>query len=111
MLQYIGALVALIHLIFGTAMFSSLLYLGNGDAIPMILLFVAAAVISRVILQFEIGGMMPNDEERGIWRGIMQPLMREHASKGEGEGKGNSDGEGLRHSKNITQVAVRMTTV
>lgn len=87
-LQYIGALAALIHLIFGTAMFSSLLYIGNGDAIPIVLRFMAAAIVSRVILQFEIGGMIRVGEDRAVWNGIVQPLIG-HG----GEGRGEEEGE------------------
>ena len=78
-LQYIGALTALVHLVFGTAMFSSLLYIGNGDAIPLIMRFIVSAVICRVILQFEIGGMIRVGEERSVYRGIVQPLLHELA--------------------------------
>jgi hypothetical protein len=89
MLQYIGALAALVHLIFGTAMFSSLLYVGNADAIPIILRFMVAAIISRVILQFEIGGMIKVGEERVVWSGIVQPQIHggERADGDDGEGE------------------------
>lgn len=103
MLQYIGALVALVHLIFGTAMFSSLLYLGAGDAISTILLFVASAVVSRVILQFEIGGMIRPDGTHLVYKGVVQPLMPKDASKEKGKGEGL---EGVRDSKNVTEIAV-----
>jgi hypothetical protein len=76
-LQYIGALAALVHLIFGTAMFSSLLYIGNTDAIPVILQFVASAVVCRIVLQFEIGGMIRLGEERVAWKGIVQPTVHQ----------------------------------
>jgi hypothetical protein len=75
MLQYIGALAALVHLIFGTAMFSSLLYIGNADVIPIISRFMAAAIVSQVILQFEIVGVIKMSEEQGVWSGIMQPPL------------------------------------
>jgi hypothetical protein len=79
-LQYIGALTALVHLVFGTAMFSSLLYIGNGDAIPLIMRFITSAVVCRVILQFEIGGMIRVGEERAVYRGIVQPLIYDLAT-------------------------------
>ncbi len=101
--QYIGALAALVHLIFGTAMFSSLLYIGNTDAISLILRFAAAAVVCRVVLQFEIGGMIRVGKERDVWRGIVQPLIHHGHSggephvvvEGEDEGKGEPDPNGI----------------
>jgi hypothetical protein len=84
LLQYVGALCALVHLVFGTAMFSSLLYIGNTDAISLIMRFVASAVFSRFILQFEIGGMTRVPEGKGVWNGIVQPgTVRE--TEGEGD--------------------------
>lgn len=99
-LQYTGALAALVHLIFGTAMFSSLLYIGNADAIPLILRFVSAAVVCRVVLQFEIGGMIRLGKERVAWRGIVQPIVHQEA---EGEAEGEVD------PKHMAEVAYRMT--
>ena len=117
-LQYVGALSALAHLIFGTAMFSSLIYIGNADAIPIIQRFMGAAIVSRIILQFEIGGMMRGlrggdgegaENGREVWMGIVQPLM-----DGEGAGaeeEGDEEGEGGYDPKALANVAMRMTRV
>jgi hypothetical protein len=117
-LQYVGALSALAHLIFGTAMFSSLIYIGNADAIPIIQRFMGAAIVSRIVLQFEIGGMMRGlrggdgegaENGREVWMGIVQPLM-----DGEGAGaeeEGDEEGEGGYDPKALANVAMRMTRV
>jgi hypothetical protein len=123
LLQYMGALSALAHLIFGTAMFSSLIYIGNADAIPIIQRFMGAAIVSRIVLQFEIGGMMRGlrggagggghgegaENGREVWRGIVQPLVdgKEAGAEEEGDGEGE---EGY-YSNALANVAMRMTRV
>jgi hypothetical protein len=121
-LQYAGALSALAHLIFGTAMFSSLIYIGNADAIPIIQRFMGAAIVSRIVLQFEIGGMMKGlrggggggrgegaENGREVWRGIVQPLMDGEGAEAEDEGDGEL--EGGYDPKALANVAMRMTRV
>ncbi|KAE9367320.1 hypothetical protein N431DRAFT_428732 [Stipitochalara longipes BDJ] len=70
-LQYTGAFISVCHLVFGTLMFSSLLFIGVGDAVVLILRLIASATVSRIVLQFEIGGMMKIDEKR-VYKGIVQ---------------------------------------
>lgn len=108
--QYLGALAALVHLIFGTAMFSSLLYIGNADAIPLILRFMSAAVVCRVVLQFEIGGMIKLSEEGRIWRGIVQPSIH-HKPGGGSQLDEDWEGEGEVDPKAMAEVAYRMTRI
>lgn len=73
LLQYISALVALFHLMFGTALFSSLLYIGNIASLLVFGSFLAAAIMSRVILHFEISGMIDRERyKHRIFRGVMQ---------------------------------------
>jgi hypothetical protein len=50
-----------------------------------------AAIVSRVILQFEIGGMIKVGEERGVLSGIVQPPM--HGVKGPESENGEGGGE------------------
>jgi hypothetical protein len=84
-LQYVGALTALVHLIFGTAMFSSLLYIGNGDATPLVMKFVASAVICRIMLQFEIGGMIKCGD-KVVKHHIVQPPICDDEAAGDNDG-------------------------
>ena len=69
-LQYTGAFFSLCHLVFGTLLFGSLIFLGVGDAIELVLRLVASATISRIVLQFEVGGMIKVDPRR-VYRGIV----------------------------------------
>ena len=57
-LQYTGALMSMVYLVFGALLFSSLLFLGVGDSIELVLRLMTSATISRIVLQFEIGGMI-----------------------------------------------------
>ncbi|KAG4432179.1 hypothetical protein IFR05_012346 [Cadophora sp. M221] len=73
LLQYFGAIAALLHLVFGTALFSSLLYIGNQGAMSVFGRFGAAAIVSRVILHFEISGMIDQDKiQQRLIKGIVQ---------------------------------------
>ncbi|KAK6507994.1 hypothetical protein TWF481_006413 [Arthrobotrys musiformis] len=71
MLQYLGALLSVLYLVFGTLMFSSLLFIGLGEAVQLIMRLIASAAICRVLVQFEVGGMIQVDERR-VYRGIVQ---------------------------------------
>jgi hypothetical protein len=70
-LQYTGALVSVCHLLFGTLLFSSLLFIGVGDAVILILRFIGSALFCRIVLQFEMGGMIRVVDKR-VYRGIVQ---------------------------------------
>lgn len=70
-LQYTGALLSVCHLMFGTLLFSSLQFIGLGDAVILILRLIGSAVFCRIVLQFEVGGMIKVDAQR-VYRGIVQ---------------------------------------
>ena len=75
LLQYISAIAALFHLMFGTALFSSLLYIGKISSLLVFGSFLAAAIMSRVILHFEISGMIDRERYKHryrVFRGVMQ---------------------------------------
>ncbi|KAK6526130.1 hypothetical protein TWF281_011166 [Arthrobotrys megalospora] len=71
LLQYVGAFMSVLYLVFGTLLFSSLLFIGLSEAVLLILRLVASATICRVLVQFEVGGMIQVDEKR-VYRGIVQ---------------------------------------
>lgn len=72
-LQYTGAFIAVCHLVFGTLLFSSLLFIEVGNAMVLILRLMASAVACRMVLQFEVGGMIKADERR-VYKWIVQPV-------------------------------------
>jgi hypothetical protein len=73
LLQYLSALAALFHLMFGTALFSSLLYIGNIASLTVFGSFLAAAIMSRFILHFEISGMIDQGScKHRVFRGVLQ---------------------------------------
>ena len=71
-LQYIGAFLAMIHLLFGTMVFSSLLLIGVKEAFYLILRFIGSATVCRLLLQFEVGGMIKLGNRRRVYRGVVQ---------------------------------------
>jgi hypothetical protein len=70
-LQYTGAFIAVCHLVFGTLLFSSLQFIGVSDAVTLILRMIASATFCRILLQFEVGGMIRVDDQR-VYKGIVQ---------------------------------------
>lgn len=74
-LQYLGVFASVWHLVFGTLLFSSLLFIGLEEASFLILRFVASAFFCRLLIQFEIGGMIKVEQHR-LYRGIVQPSER-----------------------------------
>ncbi|RDW63315.1 hypothetical protein BP6252_10860 [Coleophoma cylindrospora] len=70
-LQYTGAFVSVCHLMFGTLLFSSLQFIGVGDAVILIMRLIASATFCRIVLQFEMGGLIRVDEKR-VYKGIVQ---------------------------------------
>jgi hypothetical protein len=75
-LQYTGAFTAVCHLVFGTLLFSSLIFVEVGNAVVLILRLIASATACRMILQFEVGGMIKVDERR-VYRWIVQPVKED----------------------------------
>lgn len=75
-LQYVGALIAVCHLVFGTLLFSSVLFVEVSDAVSLVLRLMASATACRLILQFEVGGMI-NVDERRIYKWIVQAPLEE----------------------------------
>ena len=71
-LQYIGAFLAMIHLLFGTMVFSGLLLIGVKEAFYLILRFIGSATVCRLLLQFEVGGMIKVGNRRRVYRGVVQ---------------------------------------
>ncbi|KAL8711810.1 MAG: hypothetical protein Q9220_003754 [cf. Caloplaca sp. 1 TL-2023] len=71
-LQYAGAFMALIHLLFGTMVFSGLLLIGVKEALVLILRFIISATVCRLLLQFEVGGMIKVGGRRGVYKGVVQ---------------------------------------
>ncbi|KAJ5605559.1 hypothetical protein N7510_008340 [Penicillium lagena] len=51
------SLLTVVHLIWGTVVFSSIQFIGYMDCIPLIARFMGSAVICRAILMFELAGM------------------------------------------------------
>jgi hypothetical protein len=72
-LQYTGAFMAVCHLVFGTLLFSSLLFIAVGEGMELVLRLIASATVCRIVLQFEVGGMIRVGEDRVVYRGIVQP--------------------------------------
>lgn len=70
-LQYTGAFIAVCHLVFGTLLFSSLQFIGVSDAVTLILRMIASATFCRILLQFEVGGMIRVNNQR-VYKGIVQ---------------------------------------
>ena len=70
-LQHVGAFLSVAHLVFGTLLFSSLLFISVGEAMILILRFIVSATVCRVILQFEVGGITKVDSSR-VYNGIVQ---------------------------------------
>ncbi|KAF3152618.1 hypothetical protein TWF569_002924 [Orbilia oligospora] len=79
MLQYLGAFLSVLYLVFGTLIFSSLLFIGLSEAVQLIMRLIASAAICRILVQFEVGGMIQVDERR-VYKGIVQAPL-------EGSGK------------------------
>ncbi|KAK6337194.1 hypothetical protein TWF718_009976 [Orbilia javanica] len=79
LLQYVGAFLSVLYLVFGTLIFSSLLFIGLAEAVQLIMRLIASAAICRILVQFEVGGMIQVDEKR-VYRGIVQAPL-------EGSGK------------------------
>ncbi|KAF3223142.1 hypothetical protein TWF106_002919 [Orbilia oligospora] len=79
MLQYLGAFLSVLYLVFGTLIFSSLLFIGLSEAFQLIMRLIASAAICRILVQFEVGGMIQVDERR-VYKGIVQAPL-------EGSGK------------------------
>lgn len=77
-LQYLGAFLSVAHLVFGTLLFSSLFFISVHEAVGLIVRFVASATACRIILQFEVGGMIKVDPAR-VHKGIVQADEDEHA--------------------------------
>lgn len=75
-LQYAGAFLSVLYLVFGTILFSSLTFIGLGQAVELILRFVASATLCRLLVQFEVGGMIQVDERR-VYRGVVQAPLPE----------------------------------
>ncbi|KAK6343719.1 hypothetical protein TWF730_011308 [Orbilia blumenaviensis] len=71
LLQYVGAFLSVLYLVFGTLMFSSLLFIGLSEAVLLIIRMVGSAAICRILVQFEVGGMIRVDERR-VYKGIVQ---------------------------------------
>jgi hypothetical protein len=53
----LAAFASILHLIMGTAVFSSLLYIGVVDAIRLLLRYAASALACRFIVCYELGGL------------------------------------------------------
>ncbi|KAF3933730.1 hypothetical protein ABW19_dt0205245 [Dactylella cylindrospora] len=70
-LQYTGAFLSVLYLVFGTMLFSSLQFIGVGQAVELIIRLVASATVCRILVQFEVGGMIRVDERR-VYKGIVQ---------------------------------------
>jgi hypothetical protein len=70
-LQYTGAFCSLLHLVFGTLLFGSIIFLGVADAVQPVMRLIDSATISRLVLQFEVSGMIKADPNR-VYRGIVQ---------------------------------------
>jgi hypothetical protein len=50
-----------------------LLYIGNAEVMSVFARFATAAIVSRVILHFEIGGMIDRERNKHrVFRGVMQ---------------------------------------
>jgi hypothetical protein len=70
-LQYAGAFFSILHLVFGTLLFGSIIFLGVADAVEPVMRLIGSATISRLVLQFEVSGMIKVDPSR-VYKGIVQ---------------------------------------
>lgn len=57
LMSWITSTGTMLHITFGTVVFSSMLFIGTGDAVIIVLRFIVSAAICRMILMFEISGM------------------------------------------------------
>ncbi|KAH8890663.1 hypothetical protein GQ53DRAFT_867037 [Thozetella sp. PMI_491] len=78
-----------LHIIFGTVVFSSLLFIGCADAVTISLRCLASAMVCRVILMFEISGMRRT------------ACFRDESDTTNGDAKGTSSGRELAPQRNI----------
>lgn len=56
-LTWVTSITTVSHIIYGTLIFSSILFISTSDAVQIVARFVASTVVCRVILVFEITGM------------------------------------------------------
>lgn len=65
-LQSVSSLFVMLQIVFGTAMFSSLLYIGVEDATKLLLRYATSAFLCRLILYLEVEGMIlvARDQEK-----------------------------------------------
>ncbi|KAK0736677.1 hypothetical protein B0T21DRAFT_367345 [Apiosordaria backusii] len=59
---WVTSIATVSHIIYGTLIFSSILFVSTSDAIQIVARFVTSTVICRVILVFEIAGMQQSIE-------------------------------------------------
>jgi len=62
----------IVHVAFGTAIFSGVLFISTGDAATLIVRYLASGTMCRLIIYFEVGGMRRVKEERDQFRWIVQ---------------------------------------
>lgn len=71
-LNFFTGLLGFCHIVFGTAVFSSLLFIRIDEAIFQVLRFLLSCMICRLILYFEIAGMTKLKDGREASRWIVQ---------------------------------------
>jgi hypothetical protein len=71
-LQLFAGWFAIIHIAFGTAVFAGFVLVGTGDAVFLLLRYLASGTVCRLIMYFEIGGMRNVDAGTKTFRWIVQ---------------------------------------
>lgn len=56
---------------FGTLLFASLVFIGINEAVVLIVRFIFSAVACRIVLQFEVGGMIKVAKSR-VYKFVVQ---------------------------------------
>ena len=62
----------IVHMAFGTAIFSGALFISTGDAATLILRYLASGTMCRLIIYFEVGGMRRVKEKSNQFKWIVQ---------------------------------------
>ena len=79
-LSWLTSTGTVLHIIFGTLIFSSILFIATADAVGVVAQYLASAVVSRIILNYELDGISYGTEtalEEEKWRSRRLPRRPE----------------------------------
>lgn len=71
-----------LHIIFGTLVFSSILFIATADAVTVAARYLASAVLCRIILNYELDGISYGAEAAVEESKLVRQQLRQHLDKG-----------------------------